>query len=90
MCIFHRNDFWPFIHCMDEHGESQDLRVAEDCANTYNMNWKNIDTCTNGALGHNLELMYYNMTASLVPPHRYTPWVTVNGKVRWKDGQTAI
>ena len=25
--------------------------------------------------------MYANETASLRPPHQYTPWVTINGEV---------
>ena len=35
-----------------------------------------------------LELFYANETASLDPPHRYTPWVTINGKVRHKASFT--
>ena len=29
-----------------------------------------------------LELGYYKETRSLEPPQYYTPWVTINGKVR--------
>ena len=64
-------------------GEDQDYSVAETCAKkpSMNMNWSLIDSCTKGALGHQLELMYANITNSLQPPHKYTPWVTINGKV---------
>jgi len=84
-CVIHyypeQSQFWPFIHCMDSHGESQDLDVAKQCADTNNMDWSTIDACTTGSLGHQLEKMYANETASLRPPHEYTPWVTINGKV---------
>ena len=76
-----RSQFWPFIYCMDLEQENQDLSVAETCANKYSMNWDNIKTCTQGSLGHQLELMYANVTASLIPPHTHTPWITINGKV---------
>ncbi len=46
------------------------------------MDWDKLNTCYTGREGHQLELGYYNETASLQPPHRYTPWVTINGKVR--------
>ena len=45
------------------------------------MKWDLMGTCYSGDLGHDLELMYANETASLHPPHQYTPWVTINGKV---------
>lgn len=81
--LFIRAQFWPFIQCMDEMGEDQDYSVAEACAKkpSIDMNWSMIDSCTKGALGHQLELMYANITNSLQPPHRYTPWITINGKV---------
>ena len=83
-CVLHyypqREQFWPFIYCMDEAKEDQDMSVAQRCAEKSNLNWDNIDTCSSGSMGHDLELMYYNMTASLQPPHKYTPWITINGK----------
>ena len=66
---------------MDEAKEDQDMSVAQRCAEKSNLNWDNIDTCSTGTMGHDLELVYYNMTASLEPPHKYTPWITINGKV---------
>ena len=75
-----QSQFWPFLHCMDSHEESQDLDIAQQCADSCNMDWDSIDTCVTGDLGHKLELMYANETASLRPPHQYTPWVTINGE----------
>ncbi|XP_003388404.1 PREDICTED: gamma-interferon-inducible lysosomal thiol reductase-like [Amphimedon queenslandica] len=83
-CLLHyypdRKDFWPFIHCMDEEGQEQDLEVGSNCAKQQGLDWDKIKTCTDGSLGTQLQMMAYNTTANLEPPHRYTPWVTVNGK----------
>lgn len=78
---FCRKDFWPFIHCMDEEGQEQDLEVGSNCAKQQGLDWDKIKTCTDGSLGTQLQMMAYNTTSNLNPPHRYTPWVTVNGKV---------
>ena len=76
-----RSTFWPFIYCMDQHLNLQDPQVAEQCAQSLSMKWDLMDDCYSGDLGRGLELMYANETASLEPPHQYTPWVTINGKV---------
>ena len=47
-----RSQFWPFLHCMDSHEESQDLDIAQQCADSCNMDWDSIDTCVTGDLGH--------------------------------------
>lgn len=77
-----RDQFWPFIHCMDEEGQAQDLEVGSKCAKQQGLDWDKIKTCTDGSLGTQLQMEAFNTTANLSPPHRYTPWVTVNGQVR--------
>lgn len=71
--------YWPFLYCMYEHKENQDPTIAEQCATENKMDWDKISSCYQGSLGHQLELQCANETASLNPPHQYTPWVTING-----------
>ena len=66
---------------MDKEKGSQSPKVAEGCATENKMDWDKLNTCYMGNEGHQLELGYYNETASLQPPHKYTPWVTINGEV---------
>lgn len=66
---------------MYSHGERQDPSIAQQCATENDIDWGKLSNCYQGEMGHELELMYYNETASLNPPHQYTPWVTINGKV---------
>ena len=66
---------------MDKEGSFQSEKIAEKCAEENNLDWDKINPCYTGREGHELELMYYNKTASLNPPHRYTPWITINGEV---------
>ena len=62
-------------------GREQDYDVAARCANQTGLQWTKIQSCATGKLGHELSLKNYNVTASLEPPHKYTPWITINGKV---------
>ena len=86
----HRTQFWPFLHCLDsKYGIDQDIKSGKKCAESLGMDWDKIDTCATGKQGLDLELMYAKETAALDPPHEYTPWVTINGKVsldRWEWG----
>eukprot|EP00731_Ephydatia_muelleri_P010327 Em0005g913a len=83
-CVIHyypnQTDFWPFVECMVEKGAFQDPTDAQNCAEKLSLKWDLIQPCYTGLMGHNLELMYANETASLKPPHQYTPWITINGE----------
>ncbi|XP_064393541.1 uncharacterized protein LOC135341013 [Halichondria panicea] len=72
--------FWPFLHCIDQYKEKQDLKKAESCASETKLDWDQINTCQSGDMGHKLELMFANVTNQLNPPHKYTPWITINGE----------
>ena len=78
---FSRDQFWPFIYCMDKERTFQSPTIAQRCAKANNLDWDKIDMCYQGNEGHELELGYYNQTMLLKPPHKYTPWITINGEV---------
>lgn len=54
-----RSRFWSFLHCMDSHEESQDLGIAQQCADSCNMDWKSIDACLTGDLGHKWDMLQH-------------------------------
>ena len=66
---------------MDKYGELQNLEIGSRCAKVASLDWDRILSCTNGELGNKLQMKAFNETAILQPPHTYTPWVTINGKV---------
>ncbi|CAI8014765.1 Gamma-interferon-responsive lysosomal thiol protein [Geodia barretti] len=72
-------EFWPFLHCLDEK-IAPTLDGAQQCFSQLSYNWTAVDACLNSEQGYKLDLMYYNETQALKPPHEYTPWITVNGK----------
>ncbi|XP_062510733.1 gamma-interferon-inducible lysosomal thiol reductase-like [Corticium candelabrum] len=75
-----RSMWWPFIVCLEAHRSLQTWEIAQQCAEKQNITWTDIKTCAKGPMGKRLEVMYYEETASLNPPHQYTPWVLINGK----------
>jgi len=49
------------------------------CATQYKVELQPIIDCANGDMGNKLEHQMAMMTDALQPPHKYVPWVTVNG-----------
>lgn len=54
--------------------------VAKQCAEKSQLDYSKIDACTQGKLGNQLQHTNALRTESLQPPHKYVPWVTVNGQ----------
>ncbi|CAF1281144.1 unnamed protein product [Rotaria sordida] len=71
--------YMPFVNCTES--TSGDVKtVATQCAEKTKIDFNKIDACTKSTLGNQLQHMYAVQTESLQPPHKYVPWITVNGK----------
>ena len=88
LCLLLRDNFWPFVLCMYEHGESQNMDDGRQCAKKFSLDWSRIQSCVEGDLGKRLETMHADTTASLSPPHTVVPWITINGVVRKREQET--
>lgn len=67
-----------FIHCMEK---SDDLpqQSAKKCAPEFKIDLDKVMMCANGDMGNQLEHKMAEQTNALDPPHKYVPWVTLNG-----------
>lgn len=52
---------------------------ALKCAKQFNISMGQVDKCMTSRLGNDLEHAMAVKTESLDPPHKYVPWVTLNG-----------
>nr|ALB00669.1 GILT-2 [Anguilla japonica] len=70
---------FPIIFCMESAADV--LKAAQPCVEIYasSASWGSIMDCVKGDVGN--KLMHDNAvrTKALNPPHKYVPWVTVNG-----------
>ncbi|CAF4193870.1 unnamed protein product [Rotaria sp. Silwood2] len=71
--------YMPFVNCT-ESTLGDVTTIAKQCAEKTKIDFDKIDACTNSTLGNQLQHMYAVQTESLQPPHKYVPWITVNGK----------
>ncbi|GFN89449.1 gamma-interferon-inducible lysosomal thiol reductase [Plakobranchus ocellatus] len=72
------NKYFPFINCM-EASELKPADAAEKCASKFPVPLENIMNCSKSDYGNELEHKMALKTNALQPPHRYVPWVTING-----------
>jgi interferon gamma-inducible protein 30 len=54
--------------------------VSVQCAEKTKIDYSKIDACTKSKLGNQLQHMFGVQTENLQPPHKYVPWITVNGQ----------
>ncbi|PKA55328.1 hypothetical protein AXF42_Ash003966 [Apostasia shenzhenica] len=77
---------WPnvqqhfgFIYCVERLVLENKHNEWESCFQNTGLDQQALVNCYNSGLGQEIELQYGAQTAALVPPHRYVPWVVVNG-----------
>jgi interferon gamma-inducible protein 30 len=75
-------DAFPFIKCIEDNARSSAYDdVAKSCATKTNVsNVDDILTCYKGAAGNALQHKIAMTTEALNPPHKYVPWMVVDGQ----------
>lgn len=85
-------DAWPdldvhfsFIYCVEDLVVKRQYKDWESCFEKLGLDAKPVTECYKSEHGHKLELKYANQTDALEPPHRYVPWVVVDGQPLLED-----
>ncbi|XP_069783852.1 gamma-interferon-inducible lysosomal thiol reductase-like isoform X1 [Narcine bancroftii] len=82
-CLMHTlqnvKRFFPIIFCMESAPDV--ISAAQLCLKVYEptVDWTEIEKCVNGNLGNKLMHQNAERTEALNPPHKYVPWILVNG-----------
>lgn len=71
-----RDKWWPMIACMEK-GDA--VQRASQCAQSSGLDYNEIKTCTTSQEGMDEMTRIGKATQGLQPPHRWTPWVVVDG-----------
>merc|ERR1712216_728499 len=62
-------------------GQRNPLKTGEKAAEKVGLkNWSQYEECYNSKSGDDAINLMYHLTANLQPPHKFTPWLTRNGK----------
>ncbi|XP_022948291.1 gamma-interferon-inducible lysosomal thiol reductase-like [Cucurbita moschata] len=81
---------FPFIYCIEYLVSKRKYTQWESCFEKLGLNPKPINECYHTELGKMLELKYAAETDNLEPPHKYVPWVVVDGKPLYEDYENFI
>jgi len=90
-CVLHiypdQKRWFPFVHCVENKDPGSMEDSLAECAEASfpALNVGEITDCASGKLGEELEQQIGAQTKSLKPPHRWVPWLTVNGVPIWDD-----
>ncbi|XP_076886472.1 gamma-interferon-responsive lysosomal thiol protein-like [Bidens hawaiensis] len=76
---------FPFVSCVEKLNLEERYTKWNTCFKKLDLDPKPIVDCYKSGIGHKLELQYADETAALKPPHKYVPWVVVDGKPLYDD-----
>lgn len=81
-CAIHLNNatktWFPMIKCI-EGSNKLPAKSAPKCASDNGIDYKPILACTTSSLGNKVMHQIGSNTDNLNPPHKWTPWVVMNG-----------
>ncbi|XP_028768961.1 gamma-interferon-responsive lysosomal thiol protein-like [Neltuma alba] len=84
------DEHFPFIYCVEALVYDLKYREWESCFQKLDLDPKPIDKCYTSKYGKELELKYAAETNALQPPHKYVPWVVVDGEPLYEDYENFI
>ncbi|XP_027773698.1 gamma-interferon-responsive lysosomal thiol protein-like isoform X2 [Solanum pennellii] len=80
-----QNEHFPFIYCVESLVYHKNYTHWETCFEKLNLKKKLVTDCVLSGRGNELELQYAAETNALQPPHKYVPWVVVDGQPLYDD-----
>ncbi|CAH8339758.1 unnamed protein product [Eruca vesicaria subsp. sativa] len=84
------SDHFPFIYCVESLVIEYKYYTWETCYGKLNLNSKPVADCLSSGHGKELQLQYAAETSALEPPHKYVPWVVVDGQPLYEDYENFI
>ncbi|KAK6142020.1 hypothetical protein DH2020_016201 [Rehmannia glutinosa] len=78
-------DHFPFIYCVENLVYEHNYTYWETCFEKLDLDASPVTRCLNSERGTQLELGYAAETNALQPPHKYVPWVVVDGQPLYDD-----
>ncbi|RDX65976.1 Gamma-interferon-inducible lysosomal thiol reductase, partial [Mucuna pruriens] len=76
---------FPFIFCVEDLVYHHKRQQWESCFERLELDSKSVNQCYNSEYGQELDLKYADETSALQPPHKYVPWVVVDGEPLYED-----
>ncbi|KFK43005.1 hypothetical protein AALP_AA1G067000 [Arabis alpina] len=84
------SDHFPFIFCIESLVTERKYDQWETCYEKLNLDSRPITDCLESGHGNKLQLQYAAETNALQPPHKYVPWVVVDGQPLYEDYEEFI
>lgn len=78
-------EHFPFIYCIESLFYNGEYTEWETCYEKSSKDPKPVFDCFFTERGKELELSYAAATNALEPPHKYVPWVVVDGQPLYED-----
>ncbi|CAK9233962.1 unnamed protein product, partial [Sphagnum troendelagicum] len=78
-------DWFPFIYCLEKLPRATAAQDWKSCVEPSHLDLAPLLECSASPLGEKLELEFAAETDRLQPPHKYVPWVLVNGEPLYEN-----